>query len=56
MTTETILTSLHERAPEGSTPNALAFDPEDLRLDRRTLDLRHVSLPGRSVPRTLLIR
>lgn len=25
--TETILTSLHERAPEGSTPNALAMDP-----------------------------
>ena len=25
---ETIVTSLHERAPEGSTPNALSIDPE----------------------------
>ncbi|MCC6697730.1 MAG: glutaminyl-peptide cyclotransferase [Candidatus Hydrogenedentes bacterium] len=27
--TETIVTSLYERAPEGSTPNALALDPEE---------------------------
>ncbi len=27
--TETIYTSLHDRAPEGSTPNALAIDPDD---------------------------